>query len=73
RVREAITQANIAFLQNVYPIDVYYDSALGEQMALSIRLVLQSFEDTLQEAQLNSATQAVLNVLTNTFNASLRA
>lgn len=72
RVREAITQANITFLQNIYPLDVYYEESLGAQMALSIRLVLQSYKGTLQESQLNNATQSVLEVLQKSFNASLR-
>lgn len=73
RVREAITQAQIDFVQNVYPLDVYYNESLGKQMALSIRLVLQSYEDTLQESQLNNATQAVLKILQDSFQATLRA
>ena len=73
RVREAITQAQIDFVQNVYPLDVYYNESLGEQMALSIRLVLQSYEDTLQESQLNNATHAVLKILQDSFQATLRA
>ena len=73
RVREAITQAQIDFVQNVYPLDVYNNESLGEQMALSIRLVLQSYEDTLQESQLNNATHAVLKILQDSFQATLRA
>lgn len=73
QVREAIMNANIEFVQNIYPIDVYYEESLGEQMALSIRLVLQSYEATLEESQLSYATQAALDVLIRTFNASLRA
>ena len=72
-MREAITQAQIDFVQNVYPLDVYYNESLGEQMALSIRLVLQSYEDTLQESQLNNATHAVLKILQDSFQATLRA
>ena len=72
RVREAITEAKIDFVQNIYPLDVYGDESLGEQMALSIRLVLQSYEGTLQEIQLNNATQATLEILQKSFNASLR-
>ncbi|TLD97717.1 phenylalanine--tRNA ligase subunit beta [Helicobacter jaachi] len=73
RIREAIARAQIAYVQNVYPIDVYYDEKLKSQMALSIRVVLQSFESTLQEAQLSSAMQAILNQLESAFGASLRA
>lgn len=73
RVRDAINAAEILYMQHLYPIDIYYDDSFGNQMALSIRLVLQSFEDTLQEAQITKATDAVLKVLEQSFNATLRA
>lgn len=71
-VREAITKANIEYIENLYPVDVYYDDTLGKQMALSIRVVLQSYSATLQEAQIANAMQSILDTLTNNFGATLR-
>ncbi len=72
RVRQILLEAQIAYVKNIYPIDVYYDKALGEKMALSIRIVLQSDEGTLQEMQLVQAVESVLSVLVREFDAVLR-
>lgn len=72
RVRQILLEAQIAYVKNIYPIDVYYDKALGEKMALSIRIVLQSDEGTLQEMQLVQAVESVLSILVREFDAVLR-
>ncbi|MCX2716549.1 phenylalanine--tRNA ligase subunit beta [Helicobacter sp. MIT 21-1697] len=72
RVREILMEAQITYVKNIYPIDVYYDKSLGEKMALSIRVVIQSDEGTLQEMQLVQAVESVLGILVREFDASLR-
>nr|WP_317404919.1 phenylalanine--tRNA ligase subunit beta [uncultured Helicobacter sp.] len=73
RVREAIQKAEFAYLQNVYPIDVYFDESLEGKMALSIRMVLQSNDGTLKDTQLNEVVENVLKLLQDTFEATLRS
>lgn len=73
RVREVIVGAGFAFLQNVYPIDVYFDESLENKMALSIRMVLQSNDGTLKDTQLNEVVDNVLTLLQDTFQATLRS
>ena len=73
RVRESIIGAELEFLQNVYPIDVYFDESLEEKMALSIRMVLQSNDGTLKDTQLNEVVDNVLTLLQDTFQATLRS
>lgn len=72
KVREALTQESITYLKNIYPIDVYCDKSLGDQIALSVRMVLQSDKHTLQESELNAAVQNVLEILQDRFGAKLR-
>ena len=71
RIREAILAAKIPYLLNVYPMDIF-TQGLDSQVALSIRLILQSMDKTLQEQDLLDATQSVLNVLEQSFGAKLK-
>lgn len=72
RVRDVISGARIEFLQNIYPVDVYFDESLGSKMALSIRMVLQSDEGTLRDTQLNEVVDKVLALLQSELQATLR-
>ncbi|WP_394908548.1 phenylalanine--tRNA ligase subunit beta [uncultured Helicobacter sp.] len=71
RIREALFEAKIPYLLNVYPMDIF-TQGLDSQVALSIRLVLQSMEGTLQEQDLVASTQSALSVLEKAFGAKLK-
>lgn len=71
RIREALLKANIPHLLNLYPMDIFTQD-LDSQVALSIRLVLQSMTKTLQEQDLLEATQHALAVLEQEFGAKLK-
>lgn len=71
RIREALLQAKIPHLLNVYPMDIF-TQGLDSQIALSIRLVLQSMEGTLSEQDLSESTQSALSVLERHFGATLK-
>ena len=73
RIRESIIRAELEFLQNVYPIDVYFDESLENKMALSIRMVLQSNDGTLKDTQLNEVVDNILALLQDRFQATLRS
>lgn len=73
KVRDVVLKANVPYVKNLYPIDVYSDDRLGGKIALSIRIVLQSDEKTLQESDLVSAVQNVQDILKSQFQAQLRS
>ncbi|WP_395003612.1 phenylalanine--tRNA ligase subunit beta [uncultured Helicobacter sp.] len=72
RIREALLSAQIPHLLNVYPMDIF-TQGLDSQVALSMRLALQSMEGTLQEQDLAASTQRALSVLERAFGAKLKA
>ena len=50
-----------------------FTQGLDSQVALSMRLALQSMEGTLQEQDLAASTQRALSVLERAFGAKLKA
>lgn len=55
-----------------YPINKYIDSNLGENASLTIRFVLQSLEKTLQEDDITSNINAILDALHEKLGLTLR-
>ena len=55
-----------------YPVDRYTDAALGDQVSLTLRFVLQSQEKTLEEEDITSAMQGVLDALQSGLGITLR-
>jgi len=55
-----------------YPVDRYSDEALGENMSLSIRFMLQSNEKTLEEEDITSSMDAILEALKSELGIGLR-
>lgn len=55
-----------------YPVDRYTDETLGDQMSLTLRFVLQSSEKTLEDEEITSAMQGVLDALQSGLGATLR-
>jgi len=55
-----------------YPVDRYSDEALGENMSLSIRFMLQSNEKTLEEEDITSSMDAILSALQSELGIGLR-
>jgi len=71
-VKGAIEKSSSNELVRFYPVDKYSDESLGENMSLSIRFVLQSFEKTLEEDDITSSMDNVLEVLKNDLGIGLR-
>lgn len=72
KVKSVISAAEIANLIRFYPVDKYSDEALGENMSLSLRFVLQSNEKTLEEEDITSAMDTILAALKSELGIGLR-
>jgi len=72
KVKNVIQNCASEELINFYPVDRYSDASLGENMSLSIRFMLQSSEKTLQEEDISSSMDAILNALGNELGIGLR-
>jgi phenylalanyl-tRNA synthetase beta chain len=55
-----------------YPVDRYTDEKLGEQMSLTLRFMLQSQEKTLEDDDITTAMQGVLDALQRELGVTLR-
>ncbi|MEJ2500070.1 MAG: phenylalanine--tRNA ligase subunit beta, partial [Campylobacterales bacterium] len=71
-VAEVIEANRSSEIVRYYPVDRYTDEALGDQMSLTLRFVLQSKEKTLEEEEITSAMQGVLDALQTGLGATLR-
>jgi len=72
KVKSAIDSCQINELIRFYPVDKYSDEALGENMSLSLRFVLQSREKTLEEEDITSSMDTILDSLKNELGIGLR-
>jgi phenylalanyl-tRNA synthetase beta chain len=59
-------------IKKFYPVDRYVSESLGENVSLSIRFVLQSEEKTLEEEEITTCIDTVLNGLRNELGVGLR-
>ena len=55
-----------------YPVDRYEDESLGENVSLTVRFVLQSPEKTLEEEDITSSVNGILNALESELGLTLR-
>ena len=67
-IKENATKELIRF----YPVDRYSDATLGNMISLSLRFVLQSNVKTLEEDDINSSIDGILNALNNELGIGLR-
>ena len=72
KVKSAIDSCEIDELIRFYPVDKYSDDSLGENMSLSLRFVLQSQEKTLEEEDITSSMDRILDSLKNELGIGLR-
>lgn len=71
-VKEVISACEISELINFYAVDRYSDESLGDDVSLSIRFMLQSDEKTLEEEDISSAMQTILDALNDKLGIGLR-
>lgn len=55
-----------------YPVDRYHDESLGEHTSLTLRFVLQSMEKTLEEDDITSTMEGILQALERELGLTLR-
>lgn len=72
KIRSEINSLNLELLKEVFPLDIYTSKELGENMSLTIRMILQSNSKTLEEEEINSLTQKVLTYLQTSLKIGLR-
>jgi phenylalanyl-tRNA synthetase beta chain len=72
RVKDVINTHATDELIRFYPVDKYSDESLGDDMSLSIRFVLQSSLKTLEEDDITSSMQSVLDALKSELGVGLR-
>jgi phenylalanyl-tRNA synthetase beta chain len=71
-VAKEIRDLDIELLQEFYPIDIYSDEKLGDSKSLTIRFVIQSMQDTLQDSDIEGVIDTVMAKIEDKFNAKLR-
>ncbi|QOP45467.1 phenylalanine--tRNA ligase subunit beta [Sulfurimonas paralvinellae] len=72
KVKSVINANATEELIRFYPVDRYTDEVLGDNMSLSIRFVLQSDEKTLEEEDITSAMDKILEALNRELGIGLR-
>ena len=71
-VKQVIEKCASEELIHFYPVDRYSDASLGDKMSLSIRFMLQSVEKTLQEEDITSSMDSILEALHRELGIGLR-
>lgn len=62
-IKEVIKALDVEEIVRFYPVDRYSDESLGDNVSLTVRFMLQSMNKTLEEDDITSAMQSVLNAL----------
>ncbi|MFP6181556.1 phenylalanine--tRNA ligase subunit beta [Helicobacter pylori] len=70
KIKKALKDAQIPNLSEILPLDIFKES--HNSIALSVRCVIHSLEKTLNDEEVNSAVQKVLEILEKEFNARLK-
>ncbi|MGN8418811.1 phenylalanine--tRNA ligase subunit beta [Helicobacter pylori] len=70
KIKKALEDAQIPNLSEILPLDIFKES--HNSIALSVRCVIHSLEKTLNDEEVNSAVQKVLEILEKEFNARLK-
>ncbi len=70
KIKKALKDAQIPNLSEILPLDIFKES--NNTIALSVRCVIHSLEKTLNDEEVNSAVQKVLEILEKEFNARLK-
>ncbi len=72
QIEASIEKLNLPILKKYFPIDIYEDESLGEQKSLTIRLFIQSLEGTLEESEIESVVEQIIEALKEQYVAKLR-
>ena len=72
QISVAIKSLDLPLLQKFYAVDVYEDEELGEKKSLSLRLFIQSLEETLNDEAIENTVNAIIEKLKSEYGATLR-
>ncbi len=67
-----IRALKLTLLKKFYAVDVYEDKALEDKKSLSLRLFIQSLENTLTDEEIESTVNAIIEKLEQEYGAKLR-
>ena len=71
-IKKAINSLNDKNIKQYNLIDIYHDEKLGENESLTIRFVLQSDEKTMEEEDITTTMNSILNILNENLSIGLR-
>ena len=71
-VAKVLNALELPMLKESYPIDVYQDEKLGDKKSLTIRFFIQSMEKTLEDSDIESIMEKVMETLKTECHAELR-
>jgi phenylalanyl-tRNA synthetase beta chain len=71
-IKEVILKYASVEVQRFYPVDRYASEALGDDVSLSIRFVIQSMDKTLEEEDISMVMESILNGLKEELGIGLR-
>ncbi|CAA6822444.1 MAG: Phenylalanyl-tRNA synthetase beta chain (EC [uncultured Sulfurovum sp.] len=72
QVSLTIRALKLPLLKKFYAVDVYEDEALGVEKSLSLRLFMQSLDDTLNDEDINNTVNTIIEKLQVAYGAELR-
>ena len=72
KVKSVINSSASDELISFYPVDKYSDESLGDNVSLSIRFILQSNDKTLEEEDITSSMDSILDALKNELGIGIR-
>ena len=72
QIAVAVKSLDLPLLQKFYAVDVYEDEELGEKKSLTLRLFIQSLEETLNDEDIESTVNSIIEKLNSEYGATLR-
>ena len=72
QISTTIKSLELPLLNKYYPIDVYEDEKLGEEKSLTLRLFIQALDRTLDDNDIDSTVNAIIDILHTEYGSTLR-
>jgi len=72
QISTTIKLLELPLLSKYYPIDVYEDEKLGEEKSLTLRLFIQAPDRTLDDNDIDSTVNSIIENLKSEYGATLR-
>ena len=72
QISVTIKSLNLPLLKKFYAVDVYEDKELGDKKSLTLRLFIQSLNNTLKDEAIESTVNSIIEKLNSEYGATLR-